>query len=85
MGSGQESSIGESLGFEELVEWKGPVGESGNQDASVLYTIDGEEFFFPLLDERDVSSGMAYRRPKDEIAPVRKEPKARSCEEKDKS
>lgn len=81
--SGQESSIEESLGFEDLVEWKGPVGTSGIRDASVLYKMDRKDFFFLLLDEKDVSSGMTYRRPKDEIAPVRKEPKARGCEEKD--
>lgn len=79
----QESSFGESVGFEELVEWKGPVGSAGGLGASILYSMDGEEFFFPLIDEDDVSSGMVYRKLGNEYAPNRKEPKVLSCEEKD--
>lgn len=81
--SGQESSSGESVGFEELVEWKGPVVSAGGLGASMLYTMDGEEFFFSLMDEDEVSSEMAYRRPRDEYAPDKREPKVWSCEEKD--
>lgn len=60
--SGQESL---TEGFEELVEWKALVGSSGERDAGILYIMD-EEFYFLLLDEKNVGSGMAYRRPKDE-------------------
>lgn len=82
---GEESSTAESLGFEELVEWKGLIEIFEDLDACNLYTMDGEELFFPILDEDDVSSGMAYRTPRDETAQDRKEIKARGCEEKDES
>lgn len=81
--SGQELSSHRSLGFEELVEWMGPMGSFGDQDASVRYRMGREDFFFPLLDENDISFGMAYRRPKDDVAPVRKELKMKGCEEKE--
>lgn len=67
-----ESVSRELVGFEELVEWKGPVGSSRELGASVLYTTDAEDFFFPLIDEDEVSSRMAYRRPRDKYGPDRK-------------
>lgn len=44
-----------SLGFKEQVEWMGPVGSSGNRDANVRYRMEGEDIFFPLLDEKDLA------------------------------
>lgn len=36
-----------------------------------------------MIDEDEISSGMTYRRPKDEHVPYKKEPKIQSCEEKE--
>lgn len=78
----QESSR-ESVSFEELVEWKGPVSSVGWLGASMQYLMEGEDFYFLLIDEDDISSGLAYRRPGDEYAPDRKESKILDYEEKD--
>lgn len=58
--SGQESSSGESVGFEELVEWKGPIYLVEGLKPSILYSMDEEDFYFPQINEDDVSSGMEY-------------------------
>lgn len=70
--SNEESLSGGSVGFEELVQWKGLVGASGELGPCVLYTMEGKEFFFPVIDEDVVSSRMAYRRPKDEMRQIGK-------------
>lgn len=46
--------------------------------------MEGEDFFFPLIDEDVAHFEMAYRRPRDECAPFKKEPKIQGCEKKDK-
>lgn len=70
----EKSILGGSVGFEELVEWKGLIGSSGELGSSILYTMEGKDFFSPLIDEDVVNSKITYRRPKDERASY-KEPK----------
>lgn len=71
----------ETFGFEELVEWKGPIISFGGLYTSIKYTMDGEDFHFPLIEDDDPSFGLVYWRPRDEYAPEQKYSKAIACEE----
>lgn len=39
--------------------------------ASVKCSMEGMDFYFPLIDEEDPASGLAYWRPRYEFAPER--------------
>lgn len=60
----EQDSSRESVSFEELVEWKGPISSVGWLGASMRYSMEREDFYFLLIDEDDIRFGLVYRKAK---------------------